>query len=330
MFAQKLKKGDEVRIIAPSVSLSQLSEENKQRAVQVFEDRGYKVTFSKNSLATSDFVNTADARLRAEDIMEAFRDPNVKLILAAFGGFLANQTLRHLDFDVIKQNPKLFCGYSDITVLSGAFWAKGGFVTYSGPNFNTFAMKEGADFTKEYFFKCMESDDPIEIGISEFYTNDDWAKNQDYRTYIKNPGTRVFHPGSCEGTILGGNLCTLNLLQGTDYMPNLDDTFLFIEDDKLAGLKFPGEFARNFQSLLHCFKPGQIKGLVLGRPEEGTNMNAGVAKDIIEQLEELRDVPVVYGFDFGHTSPAFTFPIGGRAKMTAKENGEIALVITQH
>jgi muramoyltetrapeptide carboxypeptidase LdcA involved in peptidoglycan recycling len=125
----------------------------------------------------------------------------------------------------------------------------------------------------------------------------------------------VLRAGVGEGTIVGGNLCTLNLLQGTEWMPSLDGAVVFVEEDAQAGALGPREFDRNLQSLLH--QPGieRIAGLAIGRFQPGSNMTLDLLRKIVETKTELARVPVACGFDFGHTTPHMTFPVGGRVRL---------------
>ena len=144
MIPEKLKAGDEVRVIAPSRSMVILGEDCKKIATQKLEALGLKVTFAKYVMeADSDYLCTS-VEHRAEDLNEAFRDKNVKAILTVIGGFNSNQILDFIDYEVIKQNPKIFCGFSDITALSNAIHAKTGLVTYSGPHYSSFGMLKGS------------------------------------------------------------------------------------------------------------------------------------------------------------------------------------------
>jgi muramoyltetrapeptide carboxypeptidase LdcA involved in peptidoglycan recycling len=139
----------------------------------------------------------------------------------------------------------------------------------------------------------------------------------------------LINVGEAEGKIIGGNLCTLNLLQGTQFMPSLENTILFIEDDDASGDLFDVEFDRNLQSLIH--QPGfsSVRGIVIGRFQKKGYISQDKLKKIIKTKKELENMPVIYGVDFGHTTPMITFPIGGKAKLIAKE-GEIKLEIIEH
>ena len=327
MIADKLKVGDEVRVIAPSRSMSMLGEDCKEIATKRLEELGLKVTFGKHVMeADPDYVAT-DPKSRAEDLNEAFADKNVKAILTVIGGFNSNQILRYIDFENIKNNPKIFCGYSDITILSDSIYAKTGLVTYSGPHYSSFGMKKGfMEYEMEYFKKMFFEDEEIEIKSSEEWSDDAWFIDQENREFIKNDGMFIINEGKAEGKIVGGNLCTLNLLQGTEYMPAIGDSILFIEDDGMAGKGFLVNFDRDLVSLI--MQPGfeKVRGIVLGRAQKECEMTKEKWIKLIKTKPELENIPVIAGADFGHTTPIFTFPVGGEAKLEAV-NGKIELKI---
>lgn len=326
----KLTKGDEIRVIAPSRSLGLLTDDNFTVAKNTLEEMGYVVTLGKNcSRRKVDAYNSSKASERAEDVMEAFKDNNVKAVLPAIGGFNVNQILSLLDYDVISKNPKIICGYSDITALCNAIFAKTGVITYSGPNFSLFGMAKGNQYTLDYFQKCMASEEAFEVVPADYWSDDAWYRDQENRQFIANEGYAIINEGRAEGTIIGGNLCTFNLLQGTEYMPSLDNTILFLEDDDLVGEWFGLEFDRNLQSVIHLKGFSGVKAIVIGRCQKGSNINVESMADIIKSKPELNKIPVVYGADFGHTTPLFTFPIGGTAKLTAID-GKVKLEIGQH
>src|SRR3989344_2289098 len=132
MVPNKLKQGDEIRIISPARSMSIISQDVRNIAKGRLEKLGFKVTFSKN-IEESDEFNSSSIISRVDDIHEAFSNKNIKAVLTTIGGFNSNQLLKYLDYDLIKSNPKILCGYSDITSLQNAVYAKTGLVTYSGP-----------------------------------------------------------------------------------------------------------------------------------------------------------------------------------------------------
>lgn len=326
MIPEKLKAGDEVRVIAPSRSMAILGEDCKKIATDRLEALGLKVTFGKYVMEADEDYMCASVEHRVEDLNEAFRDKNVKAILTVIGGFNSNQILDYIDYEAIKQNPKIFCGFSDITALSNAIHAKTGLVTYSGPHYSSFGMLKGFEYELEYFKKMFFRSEEFEVESSKEWSDDLWFIDQENREFIPNEGMYIINEGIGEGDIVGGNLCTLNLLQGTEYMPNIEGKVLFVEDDNMAGNIYLMNFDRDLQSLIHTKEFKNIKAIVIGRNQKGCNMNKEKWIKLIKNKPELKDIPVIAGADFGHTTPIIAFPIGGHAKLEAT-NGKIRLLI---
>ena len=325
IFSEKLKIGDTIEVIAPSCSLALISEETQKIANQRFKEIGLKLIFGKNVREINEF-SSSSIESRIEDLHNAFKNPEVKAIITVIGGFNCNQLLRYIDWDLIKNNPKIFCGYSDITVLNNAIYAKTGLVSYSGPHYCDFGQKLYFDYILEYFKKCLFSAESFEILPSESWSDDFWWKNQNERNLIKNPGWLVINKGEASGTILGANLCTFNLLQGTEYFPNLEDSILFIEDDELLNVD---TFDRDLQSLIHQPKFESVKGMIIGRFQKTSKMENEKLIKIIKTKKELNSLPIIANVDFGHTNPKITFPIGGTVELKA-QIGASKLKITSH
>jgi len=326
IYPAKLKIGDEVRVITPSRSAVIISKESREIANKRFADLGLKLSFGKHIEESDDFISSS-IQSRVEDIHDAFADKNVKAILTVIGGFNSNQLLKYIDWDLIKNNPKILCGFSDITALNNAIFAKTGLVSYSGPHYSTFGQELYFDYTLEKFKKCLLSDDSFEIKSSDNWSDDAWYKNQKERNLIKNDGFLIINEGKASGTILGANLCTFNLLQGTEYFPEFPkNTFLFIEDDEMSNAV---TFDRDLQSVIH--QPGfeNVKGIVIGRFQKVSQIDNNLLTQIIKTKKELDNLPVIAGVDFGHTSPIITFPIGGEVSFEV-ENGKIKLEILKH
>jgi len=325
MYPRKLSSGDEIRVIAPSTSLRGISSAIREVALKNFASLNLRITYGENS-EESDAFNSSSIASRITDIHAAFADPEVKGILTAIGGYNSNQLLRYLDYDLIKANPKVFCGFSDITALSTAIYAKTGLVTYSGPHFSTFGMEKGLEYTLEYFKKCIMDTEPYAIKPSKDWSDDRWFQDQQKRNFIPNEGFLVINAGQAEGELQGGNLCTLNLLQGTEYMPSLADCILLVEDDYES---LPYTFDRDLQSLIH--QPGfeEVKGLMIGRFQHKSEMEREKLVQIVKSKQELTRIPVIANADFGHTTPQFTFPIGGKGKL-AVINGKISFIVIEH
>lgn len=308
MIANRLQRGDEVRVIAPSRNLTEVRQDVHHHAIDFWRNEGFNLTFSKNCHEVDKYHSSSIAS-RVEDIHDAFVDPNVKMIITCLGGFNANQLLHHLDYELIAKHPKIICGFSDVTALCNAIFAKTGLITYHGPHYGTFTFDKEAEYTRTSFFDCVMNDEAIIVSPS---------KSAEQYCVIQN--------GTCEGTIIGGNLCTLNLLQGTQFMPDVRNKVLFLEDDNIMGDYFPYEFDRNLQSLLQVDGAETIKGIVFGRFDNSCGLNTELIADIIKD-KVSSDIPVIFGADFGHVFPMITFPIGGTCKIIAdKSNTEIQLL----
>ena len=318
----KLSPGDTIRVVAPAKSLSVISKEQLDLATQRLTEEGFTVTFSKNC-QEQDMFDSSSIESRVADLHEAFADPGVKAILTVLGGFNSNQVLQYLDYDLIKSNPKILCGYSDITALANAITSKTGLVTYSGLHYSTWGMEKEFSYNKHYFAKCLYSEEPFDVLPAETWSDDEWYIDQQSRVLEKNSGLWTIQEGSCEGHIIGGNLCTLNLLQGTPYMPSLVGAVLFIEDDHVVDAV---TFERDLQSLLHLPDASQLRGVVIGRFQRASNVTRKQITHIIQTKELLQDIPVLANADFGHTNPLFTFPIGGTVRITASNTPRITIM----
>lgn len=329
IFPPKLRPGDEVRVVAPSLSLSVLWKGTVPRAKKKLEDLGLKVTFGRRVMERDRF-GSSSIRSRVQDLHDAFRNPRVKMILTAIGGDNSNQLLGYLDWDLIRLHPKIVCGFSDITALSDAIYAKTGLVTYSGPAFSSFSTKEPfLGYTIDYFLKCIGFDSPIVVKPSPYWYDEERKDGKSGR--YRNPGWLVVQPGRASGTIIGGNLSTLKLLQGTPYFPSLKNSILFIEEAAWQSKAEPDPALvdRDLQSLLHNPQFRGVKALVLGRFQKVSGIAGKTLLAILKSKRELRGLPIIANVDFGHTNPRITFPVGGEARIDANNKNPL-IIITRH
>lgn len=310
MIAPKLQLGEEIRIVAPSDSMCTLKSHVSKKALKILS-KEFKVTQSKHCNGTRGEYST-NIVARVEDIHKAFEDPRVKMILACAGGYNVNQILEYLDYDLIRNNPKILCGFSDITALINAIYAKTGLVTYHGADFSVIGSTKDLNYTYGYFKKCLINEGPYFIEPSK-----------DAKRYY------AIQEGEAEGKIVGGNICTLNLLQGTEFMPDITDKILFLEDQYSTDEFFVCEFDRDLESLLQIQGVPSIKGLVFGRFDERSKMTMESVKQMIGTKKKLKDIPIAFNVDFGHMKEMVTFPIGGTARLSVQ--GEMVnLEILEH
>ena len=313
IFSKKLHSGDEIRVIAPSCSASTMDTQTKKHAEKNARAMGLVVTYGAHAFER-DILDASSIKSRVADIHAAFKDKNVKGIACVRGGFNANTLLPYLDWELIRKNPKPIWGFSDITVLANAIYAKTGLVTYIGPNFSSFGTKDikGISlYTLVYWSKCLMEDAPYEI-FPGTYSNERKSAPK------RNPGFEVIREGVAEGEIIGGHLSTTNLLQGTEYMPNIKNKILFIEEDDFGGDLMPLEFERNLESLLQLPEAETIRGIVIGRFQSRAKMTSQKLHHIFASKKLSKHIPIITNADFGHTYPKFTFPVGGTVRIEAK------------
>ncbi|MFI2362512.1 S66 peptidase family protein [Promicromonospora sp. NPDC019610] len=322
----KLRSGDTVRVIAPARSRAMVMEHDNTRWIdERFAAMGLTLTFGEH-VDEDDQFRSASIEHRVADLHAAFADPAVAGILTVIGGFNSNELLPYLDFDLIAAHPKVFCGYSDITALQNAILARTGLATYSGPHWSSWGMRDHFEPTGDWFRAAVTTEDPIAVEPSAAWTDDLWFLDQDARTPVANEGWWRLRPGQASGRIVGGNLCTLNLLQGTANMPSLDGALLFIEDDYESNTV---AFARNLTSLLQLPDAAGVTGLVVGRFQTASGMTRAALDEIVARQPALAGKPVLAGVDLGHTSPLLTIPVGGAADVVVGPD-DASLTITRH
>ena len=329
IYPNKLKPGSHIRVIAPSRSFKIISEETREIAKKRFADMGISVSYSKHCDEIDDFVSSSIAS-RLEDLHEAFADKSVDGILTAIGGFNTNQLIDKIDYTLIKNNPKILCGFSDITCLCHAITAKTDVVTYSGPHFSSFGMLHGFDYTLDYFKKCLLENNPYQVIPAKEFSNDEWFMDQEKRNFTPNSGFWVINKGKgseFEGKLVGGHVRCLSSLQGTEFWPSLENTILFLEEDEETNAVL---FDRLLQSLIHQADFKHVKALIIGRFKPESKIDRNLLEQIIHTKEALKELPVIANFDIGHSTPIITYPIGGRISLKMREDELPVIEILKH
>lgn len=322
---KKIGKGSHIRIIAPARSLKLLSEDVKMGAINKLKEYGFELSFGKNTMEMDEF-NSSSIDSRIEDLHEAFSDKDVDAILTVIGGYNCNQLLQYIDYNLIRKNPKIICGFSDITVIANAINAKTGLITYIGPHFSSWAMKYGFEYSAEYFVKSCVNNNPFNLEHSKEWSDDPWFIDQEKREFIKDDKYWILNEGNAIGRIIGGHVRCLNSLQGTEYWQNMDDSILILEEDAEIS---PPLFDRQLQSLIHQSDFSGVKGILIGRFQKESKMSEELLVKIIKTKKELSSVPIIANVDFGHTTPLATLPIGGTLSLLA-ENNNANIRIIEH
>lgn len=296
----KLKIGDMIGIVVSSNPIINENVEEIENAKEIIEKLGFKVKFSKNLFSNKN-VYSASAREKAEDINEMFKDKDVKMVWCAKGGENSNSTFDYLDFEMIKQNPKIICGYSDITSLTNIIAEKTGLVTFSGTNFKTIATDETDYSLKEALKRFL--DGSLEFGKNEF-------------------GYKTIQEGSAEGKLIGGNLSLTRAMVAGKYNIDFSDKILFLEE---LGFETGPALISNY--LYYMKQNGvfdKIRGIWLGdyTHESGITLE----KILLDTLGNEFKGPIIKSENFGHIEQKTVIPIGTMAKIDTREKEKIKLL----
>lgn len=322
MIPPKLKKGNHIRVIAPAETFPPgFEEEKKQKGIELLEGLGLRVSFGRYVNDYNNF-STTSVENRLKDLHDAIADPEVHALISLSGGSSGNQLLKHIDYDLVRNNPKIFCGLSDNTEFTNAFYAKAGLVTYNGPNFTTLAQGRLTDYSVEYMRRSFFSTDAFEIQLSDTYCN---SKKE--HELLVNEGHWTINPGEAEAICMGGNLMTCNFMLGNRFMPSIKNTILFLEENHLIDYK---GVEKEIQEILNHPDSAEIKGLLLGRFQRETEMTRELLTELIHSKPELKNIPVIGNVDFGHTVPTVTLPFGGRIRMKAASDDLVSIEIIEH
>ncbi len=329
ILAGKIKSGDLISIVSPSSGLAPFAMHRIEQAKKALETLGFKVKFEPNALKNGGYVS-GSIEERVQDLHLAFADKDVKAIICTIGGNHSNQLLKFLDWKLIKKNPKIFLGYSDITVLHHAIYKKTGLVTFYGPSvlpeFGEFPQLN--KYNEEYFKKALVEGEIGKIADSEEWTDDflDWFKKEDVkkqRSYRKNKGFEWWRKGKAAAEIFGGTPASINHLAGTEYWNDFKGKVLFL--DLPEGRK-PGEgismsdLDTNLADLYNLDVFKAIKGLVIGRSYGQSEENLKKIKELIEAYTKGAKYPILYGVDIGHTTPMITLPLGVKVLLDSEKN----------
>jgi muramoyltetrapeptide carboxypeptidase len=325
---ENLKPGDTIGFISPSAGLAGLVPHRITQAVRIFEELGYKVKIAQHALQNSGYVSSS-VEERVSDIHEMFLDSEVKMIMCTLGGNNCNQLLRHLDYRLIRQHPKIFIGYSDITVLHYAIASQAGLATYYGPcamtQFGEYPRV--LEYTLEYFRKELDSTVPkfeYDVPASDVWTNElmDWFQKLDQtrpRELKSNSGYEWLVEGEAEGEALGGAILSVNHLAGTPYWIDPKGTIFFLDILKTTELN-EGAVDAYLADLQNMGVFDVINGLVVSRPADYEPEETDRLKIMILQYVGNKKCPILFNANIGHTDPIMTLRYGRRVRIDSKRN----------
>ena len=316
------KKGDIIYVFAPANTMFPVDNRMIKIGISKLEELGFSIKIAPNVKASGP-LGIATVKERLDDIYEGLTDPEVSIMMPVFGGYNSNQLLNYLDFEIIRENPKLWIGYSDITALLNAFYGKIGISGLCSMGFVSFCDPNIAKKAINVFLNYLDKNKTINYTWPNKRAEDLWFLKQDYGPREWQNCSRVFsiNDGFTEGVTIGGNFDTLMALAGTPYFPSLKGKLLFLES---ALDESPTKFLRLFTQLTQQSDFKLIKGIVFSK----FSMNNTLQKDpnlfkklILSEVNGALNVPILANAPFSHIDPIFAFPIGCNAKLkTGKSN----------
>jgi len=309
---QKLSSGDTVGIISPSGPV--YSKKDLARGLKAIESLGLKPKIGNRALDVHKTYEAGSRFSRLRDFREMMLDDEVRAIFCTNGGYASIQLLPELDYKMFKEFPKPIIGYSDITNLLNVITEKTGLVTFHGP-----VVEELGVYAKKDKFSLKNLEDILmngKEGLLPSYT--EW---------------KVIKAGRAEGELIGGNLDVLLGLMGTPYEPKFDSKILFIEEVSSSVEDIDTRLWR--LRVAKVFK--KIEGLIVGKitnllPIDEDRMYWGdiekppTIEEIIREVTQGFDFPVLYNVDIGHDVPSLTLPIGVGASLDCSDEGRVGTI----
>lgn len=301
-----LKHGDIIGVVAPASAPT--SQEKIDKGAIYLERLGYRVKLGKNVRAVRGFLAGTDEQ-RASDINEMFADKEVKAIFAVRGGYGTPRILPLINYELIKRNPKILVGYSDLTALQLALFYKTGLVSFSGPMVGVEMWKEIDPFTEEHFWRTITSTKPLGA-----------IKNPDGKPFSK------FHSGIAEGILLGGNLSLIASIVGTPFLPSFKNSLLYLEEVEEECYRFDRMLAQLKLAGILNDAGGIILGELTDVKASDTTKPFLTSDEIIADYFSPLNIPILTGLVYGHIPRKLTMPVGIRARMNADDEGKIELL----
>lgn len=292
-----LKKGDTIGLICPATAPDDLS--RIEKSAVYFEKLGYNVLIGKNAFKSYGYLAGTDKE-RREDIVSMFANNKVNAIICIRGGYGSGRLLDMLPYDVIRKNPKIFVGFSDITSLQTAFLAQSGIISIAGPMAAVDFHSTSDPYTEENFWRLIT--EPKPFGIVPLPSSHK---------------VQVLKKGTGEGVLFGGNFANFVALLGTPYFPKPDNKILLIEDVD----EKPHRIDRMLNQLKLAGVLDKVNGVIAGQFTdcESTNANVFTVDEVLEQYLGKLKCPVITNFPHGHTKHIASLPIGGKVRVNGNK-----------
>jgi muramoyltetrapeptide carboxypeptidase LdcA involved in peptidoglycan recycling len=327
IYLDFLQQGDVIGIFSPSSPITYHAPKRFECAKNFLANKGFKI-LEGNLTGKHDFYRSGTIKQRAEELNVLIRNPKVKCIMSTIGGMNSNSILPYIDYEAFAQNPKFVIGYSDVTAILLAIYAKTGVSTFYGPALvaSFGELPPFVDYTYNYFEKVFLHGFSNNFVLSKppIWTDEyiNWEEQVRSKEQYSNEWITV-KGGQAEGRLIGGNLNTMQGIWGSEYMPEIRyGDILFIEDS----LKDAATIERSFSLLKLNGVFDKISGILLGKHELFNDLNTGRKPyEILLEVLGDRDLPIIADFDCCHTHPMLTLPMGVRVSIDADKQ-EISIL----
>lgn len=317
----KLNKGDKIGIFSSSSPITATSPKRFSRAKVYLENKGFEIV--EGSLTgKADHYRSGTIQERAAELNALIHRPDIKMIMSTIGGTNSNSLLPYLDYEALKQNPKMIIGYSDVTAILLAIYAKTGITVYYGPalvpSFGEFPpyVDETFQFFKQVLIDA--PDYPYQVPTPAFWSDEriNWEEKTGEKERRPNHW-RGINGGRARGRLIGGNLNTMLGFWGSPYMPEIKDgDILLIEDS----MKPASQVEKNFSLLKVNGVFDRVGGILLGKHERFDDEGTGRQPiDLLLEVLHGTKCPIIADFDCCHTQPMLTMPIGANVEIDADQ-----------
>lgn len=298
MKSPRLDPGDPIAVVSPGSPVRNEKKQTLMQGISYLRQKGYKVIEGQHLLHDRGYLAGTDQQ-RLQDLNDAIRHPNVRAILCARGGYGCVRMLQGLDYKALKAQPKIFVGYSDITSLQLAIFAKTGLITFSGPMVAVEMGNRMHPSTEQSFWDMITQAKPHTLGAT-------WGPFR----------PNVLNKGRASGRLIGGCLSLVTPLIGTPYFPDIRGAILVLEDIDEEAYRID----RHFSQLKNAGILDQINGLLLGEFID-CDKSAGDQNcyEVIHDYTANLNIPVLSGFPYGHGSIKHTLPIGCKVELDTEQ-----------
>jgi len=316
ILPSKLNRGDKIGFYSPSSAVTNWAPKRFERARQFLANKGFELV-SGSLTGKNDFYRSGTIKDRVFELNLLIRDPDIKCIITTIGGSNSNSLLPYIDYQALKENPKIIIGYSDATAILFAIYSRINLVTYYGPALvaSFGELGEVVESTFSYFEDILiNPNSPYVINNPSEWTEDyiPWEEQVESKK-LSNNALITITEGVATGRLIVGNLNTMLGIWGSRFMPEIKNGDILVIEDSLKSADI---IERSFAHLKINGIFDKIGGLVLGKHEKFNDCGSSrkpyeILKEVIGEI----NFPFLAEYDCAHTHPMITLPIGVRAKL---------------